>query len=609
MTDETIDMEGNSFVTVAVRHGILKPDHVEKILDHARQQDLCPSDAALTLSMLELYEVDAVNLLLTPRELAPGYELTGLMGCGAGGMVFRANQIAMNRDVALKTINLRSASASTTGKSRIQREAHAIARLHHPNIVAAYDSGFHQGRFCIAMELVDGETLAEFIERNGAAPEPIVWQIVRQVASALAHAWESGIIHRDIKPANLLLTDPPAGTNLAEGVPFVKVADFGLALEREDGGGSQLTAEGTTLGTPSYVAPEQLQDSHVDQRADIYSLGATAFHMLGGTAPLADRSPMKAIMSKTIGDDRWRETLPKTVSDPSVILFRAMTESAVEDRIEDYNELIEQIDEALASLHGGDLPVTPKRAGRSLASGTHAVIRRRKKKRIRNAAIIGTLLLVAGTSAALVTTGTWGGRAIDSDQASAVDLSQWPIDAIPTPLFNGESIPLFRKSGNWAAGKSDDGGRVLIGAEGSWMQLPLWLPRSRETNARLRFATAFPPEGRLKMELLGEPSTAGATLWATEQSVEMVDSKDQESKMVFSKLHRSLRFQVFQHQNSWMVMVNGEPLGSFRISPGESPAVMIHCDTGEVQISDLDIVPLVPGNRSRDRTTSSASSR
>ena len=91
MTNDTLEIEGNSFVAMALRHGLLKRHHVDKILEHARRENVRPSDAALSLSMLEMYEVDAINLLSRPTELAPGFELTGLIGCGAGGMVFRGS--------------------------------------------------------------------------------------------------------------------------------------------------------------------------------------------------------------------------------------------------------------------------------------------------------------------------------------------------------------------------------------------------------------------------------------------------------------------------------------------------------------------------------------
>ena len=247
MSDETLELEGGRFIDVAMQHGLLDRQRAEQLLDHSRCRDVLPADAALSLSLLGPHEVDAINLLSHPKDFAPGYRLTGLLGCGAGGLVFRAHQSALGRDVAFKTLMARSPAAPGTGEIRIQREAQAIARLQHPHIVSVYDSGFYQGRFCIAMELVAGETLREFIDRESPVAEEIVWRTIRQVASALAHASDAGIIHRDIKPANLLLAATPVGMDLKSGVPFVKVADFGLALTKDDAASNQVTATGATL--------------------------------------------------------------------------------------------------------------------------------------------------------------------------------------------------------------------------------------------------------------------------------------------------------------------------------------------------------------------------
>ena len=458
-----------------IHNGLLQKQHIGRILEHARETDVEPSDAALALSMLELYEVDAISLLCRPAELSPGYVLTNLIGCGAGGMVFRARQTALGRDVALKTIHVRSRNASTPGQLRIQREAHAIARLHHPNIVTAHDSGFHQGRFFIAMELVEGETLADFIVRQSPVPENVAWHIVRQVASALSHANEAGITHRDIKPSNLLLCEPPSGTELLPGVPFVKVADFGLAFEFEEQGASQITATGITLGTPAYVAPEQLQDTRVDARADIYSLGATVYHMLTGCPPGAEQSAMRMILQKTVGDDGWREEVPIEGSEGTIGLFRDMTESNIEDRIGGYRELISRIDEL---LDGTERPLekiasVPLSAGDGAPSPTHTK---------RTSAVIVTILMVIGLGAVFA---RWG-HPSNMAPRSSTSTVLWKVDGFPQPLFNGKGVPLFRQSGSWSPGVEQDGSRVLIGREGSQMTIPLAIQGDPSTNMRLR---------------------------------------------------------------------------------------------------------------------------
>src|SRR5262249_14289018 len=145
------------------------------------------------------------------------------------------------RPVALKTVLLSSMS-DPNAIARFQQEAVAVARLRHPNIIAAYDFGRHAGRLFFVMELVEGEDLKNLIARNGALDEATVWGLARQVVAGLAHAAQEGIVHRDIKPANLLLVTPPTGFSLSPGLSMVKIADFGLAsLNADEEAKAQLT--------------------------------------------------------------------------------------------------------------------------------------------------------------------------------------------------------------------------------------------------------------------------------------------------------------------------------------------------------------------------------
>ncbi|KAA1261291.1 Serine/threonine-protein kinase PknL [Rubripirellula obstinata] len=591
MNDETVELEDNSFVAVAMRHGLLERHHVEKILDHSLQANVQPSDAALSLSMLELYEVDAINLLCRPESLAPGYALTGLMGCGAGGMVFRAHQNALGRDVALKTINVRSRNASTTGQSRMQREAHAIASLHHPHIVTAFDSGFHQGRFFIAMELVEGETLAEFIRRQSPIPEDVTWLIARQVASALSHANDAGITHRDIKPANLLLSHAPAGTNLPPGVPFVKVADFGLAFESQENDASQITATGTTLGTPAYVSPEQLHDTHVDARADIYSMGATVYHMLTGLPPCSDRSAMRTIMQKSVGDDRWRDEIDASVSKQSVALFRDMTETNPEDRIADYEELISRIDE-LVDIDRRSSPKT-RSAVRRNADATH-------DRRMKTKGFVTIVLIVVGITAAIAYSHSRSTEVTEANEAA----EEWIVDGFPQPLFNGESVPLFRQSGSWSPGVASDGSRVLVGSEGSQMTIPLTKSENDSPNLRLRFGLRLSVDSVVEVSFMhSDQSTQCGVLRfdgytaAFRSSASSPDS-DSSTSMTFSPspnqdpIFQSLTFQ--RTKKSASLTINGDPIGNLPCDASSITSIKLRCIKNAATFADIDIVRLSP---------------
>ena len=621
MVDEHVDSE-DDFVAVAIAHGLLKEDHAAKVRDHARSNSIQPSDSALTLSILQANEVEAIHLLSDPNGLAPGYELTGLIGCGAGGMVFRARQTALDREVALKTINPRSRTAQTTGEPRIQREAHAIAKLRHPGIVAAFDSGFFQGRFCIAMELVEGENLVDFIQRRSHIPEQVVWQMTRQVACALLHACDAGIIHRDIKPANLLLCDPPKGMDLPPGVPFVKVADFGLATD--DQSTNQITATGATLGTPAYVAPEQLQDPKVDARADIYSLGATVFHMLSSHPPCIGQSPMKPIMQKTIGDDRWRDEISPTVSPDSILLFREMTEADPEQRIANHETLIERIDHLLANLSTetsqSNRPIvnpnvrpTGKPASavgtsegtldlpdRTLVNSSSNIVPR-KRSRVFALAITLSLLAIAGLAGIAMFAGSQG---LDDDRQPAdteETTLQWSPNGFPQPLFNGSSVPPFLQAGVWLPVSASDGSRVLAGEAGSWMTIPMSTDNKQGRDVRLRVGVnlAIDSETLIEIGLANSKSSELATLRFVDGLVHFVppgsDTKSEVSRSLASTgsaddkaVFRRLAF--IRHGAEIHAILNGETLGRVPCEPSADASITLRCIRGTTNFADIDIV-------------------
>jgi serine/threonine-protein kinase len=208
------------------------------------------------------------------------YVLMERIGQGGMGQVFRAKHRIMDRVVALKIIRPERL-ANPDLVRRFRREIKLAGQLAHPNIVAAYDADEVRGTFFLVMEFVEGIDLARYVEKNGRRPVPQACDWVRQVALGLQHAHERGMVHRDIKPANLLLA-------VKENV--VKVLDMGLARLNHGADAEQtaagLTQEGTVMGTPDYMAPEQAEESTgVDIRADIYSLGGTLYFLLAGHVP------------------------------------------------------------------------------------------------------------------------------------------------------------------------------------------------------------------------------------------------------------------------------------------------------------------------------------
>jgi len=213
-----------------------------------------------------------------PEEVAglfPGYEVLELAGEGGMGAVYKARQVSLQRMVAIKLLPL-EVSGHSGFAERFRREALALARLQHPNIVSIYDSGRTEaGHLFYVMELVEGAELHVFI--HGGLLGPVhAMEMVEQVCDAVACAHEQGILHRDIKPANILVT--------RSGCP--KLADFGLArLEEAPEGGRRMTMVGAMMGTAEYMAPEQKRGAAADERADIYALGLVLYEALCGELP------------------------------------------------------------------------------------------------------------------------------------------------------------------------------------------------------------------------------------------------------------------------------------------------------------------------------------
>ena len=213
----------------------------------------------------------------------PGYVILAELGRGSMGVVYQARQLALNRLVALKMI-LAGGHAGSEQQSRFRQEAEAVARLKHPNIVQIYDVGDHAGLPYLALEFVDGGSLAH---RCGSTPQPLreAAQLLETLARAAHAAHQAGLVHRDLKPANILLT--------SDGVP--KIGDFGLAkrLEEKDG----QTRTGAVVGSPGYMAPEQAagNSAEVGPAADVYALGAILYGLLTGRPPFAGDTVLETL--------------------------------------------------------------------------------------------------------------------------------------------------------------------------------------------------------------------------------------------------------------------------------------------------------------------------
>ena len=209
-----------------------------------------------------------------PRHL-PGFELTQLLGRGGMGEVWKARQLSLGRDVAIKILS-RDLAQDPDFVKRFDLEAAALTTLAHPHVVSIIDRGHHDGLIFFAMELVEGKSLRERLAGGGLPVEEVI-RLLGQILSALGHAHRKGIVHRDLKPENVLLDEQ--GT--------VKVVDFGLAAMAGLRGEDRITRSAVAMGTMSYMAPEQRRDAHaVDHRADLYSSGVVLYELLTGDVPV-----------------------------------------------------------------------------------------------------------------------------------------------------------------------------------------------------------------------------------------------------------------------------------------------------------------------------------
>ncbi len=218
--------------------------------------------------------------------LVEGYLIQKKLGQGAFGAVYLAIRGTDNATVALKTIRPNLVS-NEKDVQRFFREADTGRQLVHANITQIYDAGETRGVYYIAMEFIDGTEVSKMIEQYGRLDVGYSMRVIIQIADALQHAFEKGIVHRDIKPENVMVT--PNCT--------AKLVDFGLAKSFTQAGQSGLTAPGEGMGTLAYMPPEQLDNAlNADQRSDIYSLGATLYHMLSGQRPFNEKTTRSFIM-------------------------------------------------------------------------------------------------------------------------------------------------------------------------------------------------------------------------------------------------------------------------------------------------------------------------
>ena len=265
------------------------------------------------------------------------YRVIGLLGTGGMARVYRARDELLGREVALKVLSERL-SNDRSFIERFRREAQNAAGLNHPNIVALYDYGDEDNRYFIVMELIEGRSLSEVLDEDGALMPERAAEIARDTANGLGRAHEAGIVHRDIKPHNIMITNSGQ----------TKVTDFGIARALGGDAEATMTQTGMVIGTAAYLSPEQAQGNPVDARSDVYSLGCVLHEALTGDAPFSGDTPL-AIAYKHVREMPERASavnsdVPEALD---AIVMKAMSKNP-DNRYANANEMAEDLDRFLA---------------------------------------------------------------------------------------------------------------------------------------------------------------------------------------------------------------------------------------------------------------------
>jgi serine/threonine-protein kinase len=330
------------FARMAVEQGLCTDSELRRAMEELESRrkvspitlrDLMIDLGYITISQAERLKNTLKETRATTIHQIPGYQIMGKLGAGAMAIVYKGKQLSLNRTVAIKVLPKRF-TENPEYVDRFYKEGRAAGKLNHNNIVQAYDVGEAGGYHYFVMEYVEGKTLYDDLAAGKVFGEEEALDIIIQVAHALAHAHACGLIHRDVKPKNIMINT--AGV--------VKLADMGLARETTDIEAAQ-TEAGKAYGTPYYIAPEQIRgEIEIDGRADIYSLGATFYHLVTGRVPFMAEDPTdvmrKHLREELVPPDHINTSLSAGVSE----IIEVMMAKRKEDRYKSVEELLTDLE-------------------------------------------------------------------------------------------------------------------------------------------------------------------------------------------------------------------------------------------------------------------------
>jgi serine/threonine protein kinase len=383
---------------------------------------------------------DAEEILRRVRMVLAGeYEVERELGRGGMAMVFKATEQGLGRTVALKVLPPES-GLTARASERFRREARVVAELDHPNIIPVYRVGQVGGLLFIVMKLVEGRSLDTILAEQGALPLPVVLYVLRGVSRALAYAHERGIVHRDVKGGNVLIDQDGR----------VLVSDFGVALRSSD---VTLTTDGSLIGTPSFMSPEQCAGQRAGPQSDQYSVGIMAFQMLTGRVPFQSET-LQGVMQHhfftPVPDLRSaRSDIPEALI---AVIEKSLAKEAT-DRFDTTRDLLQALEaipfaeedwkfseqtlrrltlgETVERVDTKELPVLPDARTLSISSPG----RRSRSRWMRQAAVVGGLALVGAGAA------WWMGRSSSGPLNAAdapVTLLAAPTHVDPHPQVSGK---------------------------------------------------------------------------------------------------------------------------------------------------------------------------
>ncbi len=271
----------------------------------------------------------------------PGYQILEKCGSGGMGVVYKAKQLSMDRIVALKVLNERY-SVNNEFVDRFIREARAAGKLNHPNVIHVHDISRANGRHYFSMEFIDGSSIKELLRAEKKIGYDKALDIILQCAKALEFAHENNIVHRDVKPDNIMVTRES----------IVKIADLGIAKTFEEAAPSAKEHR-RVMGTPHYMAPEQALGKTIDHRVDIYSLGATFYHMLTGTTPFSGSTAHEILKAHIQESLPAIQELNPEVPDPVCFVIERMMAKLPEKRYANMSKVIEDIERVQSGVVAG----------------------------------------------------------------------------------------------------------------------------------------------------------------------------------------------------------------------------------------------------------------